>query len=438
MEDGVLDIAHDGDYDAIVLGAGISGLVASSVLLEDDARRILIVDKYESIGGNHINVNIKGYSFDIGSYIFQDDSPLIRHFPELLSHYVVIDPAWQRLNPQGVVTKYPISIKDDLLVAGPVEWIRIGASVVYSRLFRRRMRNARDFARYWIGARFLKRSGLEDYMKRFYGLAPEKIDLNFARKRMAWISEYASFDNPMLKVRREARQGPSNQQLARPKEGFHHLYKVAAAKLASSGVDVSLGTTIRSIVKTDGLFTVETDRGCFRAKRVVSTLPLHTALRICGIPLRDSLQSVSLISLFYSFDGTRGFSSSILYNFSFEGPWKRLTVYSDFYGRNDGREYFGVEVNAEHVDGSIAIADRQFRAHVADNGLFDGDLVLEGSHVTANAYPIYVDGATELAQEAVQALSDFGVESIGRQGRFDYQPTARDTTLKAEMALARE
>jgi hypothetical protein len=36
------------------------------------------------------------------------------------------------------------------------------------------------------------------------------------------------------------------------------------------------------------------------------------------------------------------------------------------------------------------------------------------------------------------ALRAFGVESLGRQGAFDYQPTARDTTLKAEAALRRD
>src|ERR1700682_4075212 len=54
-------------------------------------------------------------------------------------------------------------------------------------------------------------------------------------------------------------------------------------------------------------------------------------------------------SLFYSFSGERGFKESVLYNVSHAGAWKRLTVYSDFYGRVGGREFFAVEVNADHV-----------------------------------------------------------------------------------------
>jgi len=71
-----------------------------------------------------------------------------------------------------------------------------------------------------------------------------------------------------------------------------------------------------------------------------------------------------------------------------------------------------VEVNADHVSGSVEIAAKDFRQHTSENGLFTGDLRLEGSHI--------------------------GVESLGRQGAFDYQPTARDTTLKAEAALRRD
>jgi hypothetical protein len=147
--------------------------------------------------------------------------------------------------------------------------------------------------------------------------------------------------------------------------------------------------------------------------------------------------TMTLISLFFSFSGDRGFAQSILYNFSHTGAWKRLTVYSDFYGKSDGREYFAAEVNAHHVSGSVETAEQDFRAHVAENGLFVGDLRLEGSNIVSNAYPVYTDNADERAADAIAALRALGVESFGRQGGFDYQPTARVTTLKAEAALSR-
>lgn len=190
-------------------------------------------------------------------------------------------------------------------------------------------------------------------------------------------------------------------------------------------------------LQKDGVFFLGTDRGRASTKRVVSTIPLERIQSLCGMPTNERLMTVTLMTLFFSFAGDRGFTDSILYNFSHAGSWKRLTVYSDFYGKADGREYFAVEVNADLVFGSVEAAEQDFRRHVSENGLFAGDLRLEGRHTVSNAYPVYAEGADEQAANIISALRALGIESFGRQGGFDYQPTARDTTLKAEAALRR-
>jgi protoporphyrinogen oxidase len=429
-------ISNDLDsFDAIILGAGISGLVAASILLKDGYRKILVVDEYDHIGGNHIDKTIGTYTFDIGSFIFQDDSPLLAHLPELLPLYTVIDPSWGRLTPQGVVTKYPISIKDDIIAAGPIEWTRILFSILFARFFCYKLKNARDFAHYWIGARLLNRTGLEKYMERFYGLPAEKIDLQFAEKRMLWIKEHASFRNLIFRWPINSTKTIQNQQLARPREGFSYLYRGSKQRLEKYGTAFVLGTKLHRLKKEQGLFYLEFGHRVVVSKRVISTIPIERIQNICKIHNCSKINTSTLISLFFSFHGDRGFKQSILYNFSHDGPWKRLTMYSDFYGPSEGREFFAVEINADQVSGSVETAEQQFRRHVSGNGLFRGDLRLEGSHILPHAYPIYTDGAGEQALEAISALRKFGIESIGRQGGFDYQPTARDTTLKAEAAL---
>lgn len=422
-------------YDVIILGAGISGLVGASILSRTGDKRILVVDEYDHIGGNHIDRAIGEYTFDIGSFIFQDDSPLLAHFPEILPFYVPIEPSWGRLNPQGRVTKYPISIKDDVVAAGPFEWMRIFLSIVFARLFLRKLNNARDFAEYWIGARLVYRSGLGNYMKRFYGLSAEKIDIRFAEQRMLWIKEHASLKGAFRRWVLPAPKSAPNQQLARPREGFARLYEPAVDGLKQKGVTFQLGAKMENLRKRDGAFLLTTDSNCVSATRLVSTIPLQHIQNLCGMTAESGLMTVTLITLFFSFSGNRGFKDSVLYNFSNEGSWKRLTVYSDFYGREGGREFFAVEVNSDHVFGSVEKADQDFREHVAANKLFVGDLRLEGSNSISNAYPIYTGNADNKASNVIAALRALGVESIGRQGGFDYQPTARHTTQQAEAAL---
>jgi hypothetical protein len=426
-------------FEAIVLGAGISGLVSAAVLVEQGATNILLVDEYPHVGGNHIDRSFGPYTFDVGSLIFQDDSPLLRHFPELLDRYLPIKPTWARLNPQGKVTEYPFSIRDDLLAAGPLECARILGSAVAARIRRRPLRHAQDFGRYWIGSRLMSRSGLESYLERFFGLPAERIDLKFAEKRMQWISEHASMANLRrrflrLPSRRSA-TGPTNRQLARPREGFAHLYQLAVDRLTASGVTFRLGTPLQSLARTGDGFQLRTDDDCYETHRVVSTIPIERALDLCSLPREGSLPTVTLVSLFYSFAGDRGYAESILYNFSHEGAWKRLTTYSDFYGRAEDREFFAVEVIGDQVECSIERGAEDFRTHTAKNGLFVGDLRLEGSLVLTQAYPIYTDGAGDRAERAIASLREFGLESFGRQGGFQYQPTARVSTLEAETAM---
>jgi protoporphyrinogen oxidase len=274
-------------------------------------------------------------------------------------------------------------------------------------------------------------------MVRFYGLPMDKIDIKFAEKRMLWIKEHASIRRylPLSILKRSGRPSIRNKQLARPREGFTYLYQVAAKRLERSGVTFRLGAKMLSLKKKDGLFFLDTEQGQMAAARVISTIPLERVQELCGIVPEEKLQAVTLISLFFSFSGDRRFKDSVLYNFSHTGAWKRLTVYSDFYGPAGGREFFAVEVNADHVSGSVEIAAKDFRHHTSENGLFAGDLRLEGSHIISNAYPIYTKKADERAANVIAALRSFGIESLGRQGAFDYQPTARDTTLKAEAAL---
>ncbi|MGO4677138.1 NAD(P)-binding protein [Bosea sp. 2YAB26] len=423
--------------DAVVLGAGISGLVSASVLLEQGCERVIIVDEYPHIGGNHIDWSSDGYTFDIGSIIFQDDSPLLKHFPELLEHYVRIDPSWSRLTPQGIVTAYPISVRDDILAAGPIEISKILASVLYARIFRRKMRNAKEFAQFWIGDRLLQRSGLDSYMTRFYGVSSDQIDIELARKRMLWISEHSSLRSLLARLVKRKQPPPTNRQLARPREGYGHLYAVAAARLAIRGASIVTHARMLRLEKRDGHFCLALDDKVILAERVISTIPLMRIEALCNLPISDKLETITLLTLYFSFSGERGFGEAILYNFSHKGAWKRLTVYSDFYGRRGDREYFAVEVIANHIQGSVVKAEKDFRDHVAANGLFAGDLKLEGSHFLENAYPIYKGRADQKAAKAIQALRAMGIESFGRQGGFNYQPTARVSTLEAEAALRR-
>jgi protoporphyrinogen oxidase len=422
-------------YEAIVLGGGISGLTAASIFVEQGKKRILLVDQYDSLGGNHISRNLGPYSFDIGSFVFHDDSPFLRRFPFLLEHCLPFEGSTGRVTPQARIARYPFDPKTDLLQAGPVHLARIAASLLWGRFSRNPDENALEFVRYWIGAHLAERTGLVSYLRRFYGTEPSLIEGSFAQKRMNWVSSNARFTN--LFKRAAASEGPSSCSLARPREGFPSFYARAGEALRNQGVEIVLGTKIHAIERqTDNALAVHASDFEARSKTVVSTMPLDLVAQWCGMPPGDRIHTSTLTSLFYSFSGRRGFPQNILYNFSDAGMWKRLTMHSDCYGLANGREYFSVEVLSRHGCSGAGEPDSDFRRHTRQLGLFDGNMALEGSERTEQAYPVYLQGATAAAESLIKSLRAFGILSFGRQGGFDYQPTEHVSVKTAERALA--
>jgi protoporphyrinogen oxidase len=280
-------------------------------------------------------------------------------------------------------------------------------------------------------------------MERFYGLPSEQIEREFAEKRMTWIARSASpasIARRLSGLLRNAPPAAQSRDLVRPKRGFSAIYDTVRASLEAGGAEFELGRELGGIRREDGTFVIEGSDGfSVRTERLISTIPVQECLRLCRLPVRSALVETStLVSLCFSFAGQREFGSTILYNFSHSGDWKRITMASAFYGTIEGREYFTVEINRNASAGAISLEEeeRAFRRDAAQKKLFIGDLRLETSHVLENAYPVYRFGATAAAAEAVKHLADFGVESFGRQGGFDYLPNTRDVIETAERRLS--
>jgi protoporphyrinogen oxidase len=247
--------------DVVILGAGISGLTAAEYLSRaypDQA--ILVVDEYGHVGGNHISVDLNGYSFDIGSFIFRSDTAFLDVFPVLRRRLIPYPVRIKRLNPAGKVTAYPFSIRDDVLRRGPLEAVAYLASLLWGRIARRPMRNAADFCRFWIGERFFVGSGLEHYIERFFGLPADKIDLEFANRRMTWVSGAASLGKARKWLRGRKAKKPV-PILVRPQEGFSALYEAVRADLEDRGVDFLLGTELQAIARADERTVLSTAAG---------------------------------------------------------------------------------------------------------------------------------------------------------------------------------
>jgi protoporphyrinogen oxidase len=328
-------------------------------------------------------------------------------------------------------------MKDEVYGVGLTRLLQLLGSLVWGRCRWRKFESADDYARFWIGSKLFDSSGLAQYIERFYGAPATAIDSVFAEKRMGWLAESASLYNRLKNILAPKCGAKPNQSFVRPRAGFGELYKVARETLEREGTNFALGETIRSIIRHEDLFQVDTDRSVITCDRIISTIPVSRAYRLCGFDGVAPLPASRLISLFFTFAGYRGFLSNVLYNFADRGSWKRLTMFSDFFGKVEGREYFGAEVICnEQVMEAADGARASFLTDIEEKGLFKGTLDFVGFHELDNAYPIYLHGAIDNADRMIASLQAFGVESLGRQGAFDYLPTARQVTLAVEKSMS--
>ena len=67
------------NYDAIVVGAGVSGLL-SALALSKEGKRVLVLEKNTFLGNNCRTYKINGYSVDTGPHAITDlkTGPLVR------------------------------------------------------------------------------------------------------------------------------------------------------------------------------------------------------------------------------------------------------------------------------------------------------------------------------------------------------------------------
>ena len=80
---------NDSKFDVIIVGAGISGLL-TALALSKEGKKILLLEKSESLGGVCRSYNVEGYQVDTGPHIVTriENGPL----RELIDHYFDVVP----------------------------------------------------------------------------------------------------------------------------------------------------------------------------------------------------------------------------------------------------------------------------------------------------------------------------------------------------------
>jgi Phytoene dehydrogenase and related proteins len=416
-----------GERRVAVLGGGVAGVVAAAELAKKAGIEVVLYERSTALGGLQHSISIDGASYDIGAFIFTADHDLFRAFPGLIDRFVPATPLHRSITPAGQLDDYPATLHGFVRDQGITRSIAALASLLYAKARYRKRNTLPALVRYYLGTSIYNRSGFRTYLERLYGLPDHEIDLEFAATRLYFLADVCSLRRRAARVVSRLWQRPRDSYdqpsvFVRPPEGFGAVYDAVREMLLARGVTVRTGALLERIERAaDGGFVVHAAGDAQHFDRVVSTLPVAITTRLIGEAPPGGLEYMKLVSLFYRFSGVRGHQAAVICNLTKNGRWKRAVSFAELYGPHRGEEYFAVEVttrSASAVD--VAEADADFRRHTESLGLYRGTLTLQGSHVTEHAYPVYRVSEVVMLRDARRRLEDWGIDLLGRQGRFDY------------------
>jgi len=421
-----------------VLGGGMAGIMLAAHAKRLQVGEISLFERTDNLGGLHKSPEVDGFPYDIGAFFFGPEHPLFRIFPGLIDDFVEFGLRIRSVADDGKQDHYPLSISGYWRNHGSLGLLRAGSSILWNKWASRDRDSLPTFCRYYVGEAIYTRGGLKNYIERLYSLPDHEIDLLFATKRMAELVDRAAFRKLLAtSLHRAGRRRGRAAAFARPRAGFQHMYAAIQRELVAEGVDVRTGVEVRRIEKDTGGFLLSTDRGAERFDVVVSTIPIPAIAKLVGLPIRQRFDTVSLRTLFYTFDGDPGFDAAVLSNFSHSGRWKRMIDFSDPYGRSGDVHRISVEIPiselAEQMDVGVEHADFVASAHSLGL-LVNGELRLMGHYLTPHAYPIYRSSGIADIERDKQAILDWGILLCGRQGAFDYTSSAAAAANGIDMA----
>ncbi len=417
-----------------VLGGGIAGVVVANQL----AQRGIGVDLYEKdtrLGGLHRTVEADGFLFDIGAFLYPPDHELFKNFPFLLPHCPRALPRFMALRPSGQVDHYPISLGGFIKGNGLWTLCRAAVDIAVARYRYRKRDSVPAYAKYYMGDTVYERTGLKRYIERLYQIPDSQVGIEFAEQRLSELQ----YHTPAHLVRRffvEQQTARERKRVhdegdhrpwvhVRHEDGFDAQYGAIGDYIRAQGVGVHLGASVQKVERDADngfLLRVAGAGEPRRYERVVSTIPIPVMLRLIGETPRENLDHVHLLSLFYR--GGLQTDAAFFYNFTESGQWKRITNFATLYPEQfkaHGEAWLTVEITTRDAsEATLEGLRTDFEAHAARFGFLTGQPCFVGQQVTPFAYPVFHRGDSERVQSERERLTAWGIDSVGRQGRFEY------------------
>jgi protoporphyrinogen oxidase len=424
-------------YDFAILGGGIAGLSFASFL----DRRSILLEAQEQVGGLSRSYALNGINYDIGPHVIFSKNKEV-----LDLHTTIIETNRIKRSNQivlkGRYIKYPF--ENDLFSLDPADRDYCLREFLHNPYDRFSSTNMLQFFLSTFGEG-ITRLYLQPYNEKIWKFDPSCMD-----KQMVDRIPKPPREDVIASANGINTEGYTHQLYYHypSKGGFQTLVDAYRTRAEAKGQTLCTGTRVRGLEKSADDWKIATDKGEFRAKNIVSTIPMQELFRFLDPPadIAHTLNQLLYNSIYVVVVQVR--KDNIGDHFALYIPdedvifhrLSKLNHLGDSYCMPDGGSTLMAEVTFRPNSYLSTLPESQIIEQVIAGmvkvGFIDRSDVADVAIRRENyAYVIYDLEHRRNIDRLISYLESIDINSVGRFAEFEYLNT--DAVVERALVLAR-
>ena len=428
--------------EVTILGAGPAGVAAAHALAKDRDIDVKVMERGSQVGGNSSSFKIDDIWCDFGSHRFHPvaDPNVLADVKDILGDDLLLRPRHGRIRLGGRWIHFPLK-PADAMIKLPKSF---AASLMLDSIvgkFKKPREGKKTFETVLYDGlgKTISENFYFPYVKKLWGLEPEKLAVKLAERRVSG----SSVGKILMKMARML-PGLRSETAGRffyPRKGFGQIVSATADRAVRNGAEFAFGTDITRIEREGdqavAIWTREGDKDIRHpTQHIWSSIPITTLVRLLDPPddvaaAADAIKFRGMILIYLILETDQFTEFDAHYFPELSIPISRMSEPKNYNATTEpkNRTILCAELPCDPGEAWWDMTDEELGQHYCDwlgsVGLpVKAKVVRTETRRLAHAYPVY-DLDYERNFDAMDRWLDGinGVLTFGRQGLFAHDNT---------------